>query len=243
MDLFFLIQKCEYEHKITSTWKRSQVQYLMTVFINSLWFNIIVIACNRDCVSKKTNSDHIIAATQQGPWKPHNCLRITGFTFRERGEDIDPSGLVKGRLGNHWFFGHVYTIDAMPIQNNSEFIIDVHIDKVFWVLFRNIQGFRIHSLSILASKTFIITRKDEMNVFFLMREKLSTCNAAVVNVYKYSLQIDSTYTWNNQQSISFNGFNWLSLVQCLYSDGFFLFSHTCTRIVEFMAVQEGYNDN
>lgn len=41
--------------------------YLMTVFINSLWFNIIVIACNRDCVSKKTNSDHIIAATQQGP--------------------------------------------------------------------------------------------------------------------------------------------------------------------------------
>lgn len=79
--------------------------------------------------------------------------------------------------------------------------------------------------------------------FFLMREKLSTCNAAVVNVYKYSLQIDSTYTWNNQQSISFNGFNWLSLVQCLYSDGFFLFSHTCTRIVEFMAVQEVYNDN
>lgn len=43
--------------------------YLMTVFINSMWFNIIVhvIACNRDCVSKKTNSDHIIAATQQGP--------------------------------------------------------------------------------------------------------------------------------------------------------------------------------
>lgn len=223
MYLFFLIQKCEYEHKITSTWRRSQVQYLMTVFINSLWFNIIVIACNRDCVSKKTNSDHIIAATQQGPWKPHNCLRITGFTFRERGEDIDPSGLVKGRLGNHWFFGHVCTIDAMPIQNNSEFIIDVHIEKVFWVLFRNIQGFRIHSLSILASKPFIITRKDEMNGFFLMREKLSTCNAAVVNVFKYCLQIDSTGTWNNQQSISFNGFNWLSLVQCLYSDGFFFF--------------------
>lgn len=195
--------------------------YLMTVFINSLWFNIIVIACNRDCVSKKTNSDHIIAATQQGPWKPHNCLRITGFTFRERGEDIDPSGLVKGRLGNHWFFGHVCTIDAMPIQNSSEFIIDVHIDKVFWVLFRKIQGFRIHLLSILASKPFIITRKDEMNVFFLMREKLSTCNAAVVNVHKYCLQIDSTS--NNQQSISFNGFNWLSLVQCLYSDGFFFF--------------------
>lgn len=151
----------------------------------------------------------------------NNCLRITGFTFTERGEDIDPSRLVKGRLGNHWFFGHVCTIDAMPIQNNSEFIIDVHIEKVSWVLFRNIQGFRIHSLSILASKPFIITRKDEMNVFFLMREKLSTCNAAVVNVYKYSLQIDSTYTWNNQQSISFNGFNWLSLDQCLYSDGFF----------------------
>lgn len=70
MYLFFLIQKCEYEHKITSTWKRSQVQYLMTVFINSPWFNIIVIACNRDCVSKKTNSDHIIAEAQQGPWKP-----------------------------------------------------------------------------------------------------------------------------------------------------------------------------
>lgn len=77
--------------------------------------------------------------------------------------------------------------------------------------------------------------------YFLMREKLSTCNAAVVNVHKDCLQIDST--WNNQQSISFNGFNWQSLVQCLYSDGFFLFSHTCTRIVEFMAVQEGYNDN
>lgn len=74
-----------------------------------------------------------------------------------------------------------------------------------------------------------------------MREKLSTCNAAVVNVYKYCLQIDST--WNNQQSIIFNGFNWLSLVQCLYSDGIFFSAHTCTRIVEFMAVQEGYNDN
>lgn len=156
----------------------------------------------------------------------HNyCLRITGFTFTERGEDIDPTRLVKGRLGNHWFFGHVCTIDAMPIQNSSEFIIDVHIDKGFWVLFRNIQGFRIHLLSILASKPFIITRKDEMNVFFfLMREKLSTCNAAVVNVHKYCLQIDST--WNNQQSISFNGFNWLSLVQCLYSDGFFFFFPT-----------------
>lgn len=186
----------------------------------------------------------IISLPQHKVLENHNyCLRITGFTFTERGKDIDPSGLVKGRLGNHWFFGHVCTIDAMPIQNSSEFIIDVHIDKGFWVLFRNIQGFRIHLLSILASKPFIITRKDEMNVFFfLMREKLSTCNAAVVNVHKYCLQIDST--WNNQQSISFNGFNWLSLVQCLYSDGFFFFfPHTCTRIVEFMAVQEGYNDN
>lgn len=162
------------------------MQYLMTVFINSPWFNIIVIACNRDCVSKKTNSDHIIAATQQGPWKPQLMFAITGFTFTERGKDIDPSGLVKGRLGNHWFLGHVCTIDAIPIQNNSEFIIDVHIDKVFWVLFRNIQGFRIHLLSILASKPFIITRKDEMNVFFFNEREiihLQCCSSKCVQVF------------------------------------------------------------
>lgn len=131
MYLFFLIQKCEYEHKITSTWRRSQVQYLMTVFINSLWFNIIVIACNRDCVSKKTNSDHIIAATQQGPWKPQLMFAITGFTFTERGKDIDPSGLVKGRLGNHWFFGHVCTIDAMPIQTAQNSLLMSILTKYF----------------------------------------------------------------------------------------------------------------
>lgn len=186
MYLFFLIQKCEYEHKITSTWRRSQVHYLMTVFINSLWFNIIVIACNRDCVSKKTNSDHIIAKAQQGPWKPQLLFAYHWLHIhRERGEDIDPSGLVKGRLGNHWFFGHVCTIDAMPIQNNSEFIIDVHIEKVFWVLFRNIQGFRIHLLSILASKPFIITRKDEMNGFFFNEREiihLQCCSSKCVQV-------------------------------------------------------------
>lgn len=185
MYLFFLIQKCEYEHKITSTW-RSQVQYLMTVFINSLWFNIIVIACNRDCVSRKRQIQIISLPQHNKVLENHNyCLRITGFTFTERGEDIDPSRLVKGRLGNHWFFGHVCTIDAMPIQNSSEFIIDVHIDKGFWVLFRNIQGFRIHLLSILASKPFIITRKDEMNVvFFNEREiiHLQCCSSKCAQV-------------------------------------------------------------
>lgn len=75
--------------------------------------------------------------------------------------------------------------------------------------------------------------------FFLMREKLSTCNAAVVNVYKYSLQIDSTYTWNNQQSISFNGFNWLSLVQCLYSDGFFFFSTHASELLNSWQCKKG----
>lgn len=99
MYLFFLIQKCEYEHKITSTWRRSQVQYLMTVFINSPWFNIIVIACNRDCVSRKTNSDHIIAATQQGPWKPQLLFAYHWLHIHRERQGHWPLRARKGETG------------------------------------------------------------------------------------------------------------------------------------------------
>lgn len=81
MYLFFLIQKCEYEHKITSTWKRSQVQYLMTVFINSPWFNIIVIACNRDCVSRKT---HCRNTTRSLKTTITVCVSLASHSQRER---------------------------------------------------------------------------------------------------------------------------------------------------------------